>query len=162
VVGSISTNAHGNGILHLNSALDNASELLSALPGISAGATVSVGVAGQAPILTGTLQAGVNLGTGGVGTSQIISGLTQAVSTLQNSVIPQLNSIVDNLTAHGGNVSGALGNVINRVDGIVNRLAGIVGSLTPSAVDTALGNMDLSGILGDLYGLVPNDGSGRV
>jgi len=63
VVGSIVTNAQGSGVLHLNSVLGNADQLLGVLNGLSANASVTVGVAGQTPILSGTLQVGGHAGT---------------------------------------------------------------------------------------------------
>ena len=53
VIGSVSTNAQGNGLLHINSSLNNADKLLNLLPTIGANASASVGVSGQTPILTG-------------------------------------------------------------------------------------------------------------
>jgi len=162
VVGSISTNAHGSGVLHLNSALGNADQLLGVLNNLSANASVTVGVAGQTPILSGTLQVGGHAGTNGGSVSDTVAGLTQAIMTLENGVISKLNSIIGNLDSTTGNVGSALGAVTNRINNIANRLAGIVGSLTPSAVDSALGDMDLSGILGDVYRFVPNDSGNQV
>jgi hypothetical protein len=158
VVGSLSTNAHGNGVLHLNTALGNADQLLAALNNLSADATVSIGVAGQTPILTGTLHAGANGGS----VSDTVAGLTQAINTLENSVISKLNSIIGSLDSNAGNGGAALGAVTDRINNIVDRLAGIVGRLTPSAVDSALGSMDVSSIVGGVYGLVPSDANSQV
>jgi len=162
VVGSISTNAQGSGVLHLNSALGNADQLLSVLSGLSANANVTIGVAGQTPILSGTLQVGGHGGLNGGSVSDTVAGLTQAINTLENGVISKLNSIIDNLNGDTGNVGSALAGVTNRINHIVDRLASIVGRLTPSAVDSVLGNMDVSSILGDAYRFVPTDVTDRI
>jgi len=162
VVGSLSTNAEGNGVLHLNSALGNADQLVAALGNLSANASVSIGVAGQAPILTGTLQAGLHAGGNGSSVSDTVAGLTQAINTLENGVISKLNSLIGSLESNAGNASAALGAVTNRINNIVDRLAGIVGNLTPSAVDSALGSIDVSSIVGGVYGLMPSDANGQV
>jgi len=162
VVGSISTNAHGSGSLHLNSAHGNADQLLGVLNNLSANADVSIGVAGQVPILTGTLQVDGHAGASGGSVADTVAGLTQALNTLENGVISKLNSIIANLDGATGNGGAALGAFTNRINHIVDRLAGIVGGLTPSAVDSALGNMDAPSILGNVYGFVPNDGTSQV
>jgi len=86
VVGSISTNVNGSGVLHLSSALHNADQLLAILPTITADTNVSIGVSGATPILTGALQAASNAGVGGLNASSVLNGSVQSASNLIQGV----------------------------------------------------------------------------
>jgi len=153
VVGSLSTNARGNGILHLNGALNNAGALLDLLPSITANSSVSVGVSGQTPILTGTLQSAVN-GNVGVGATSAVNGVLNGVANLGN-VTTNLNSIVNNLNSQAGNAVGNLLSTVNRIDNVANQLVGKVENLTAATVDKLFGDTAVSDLLDQVYGLVP-------
>lgn len=155
VVGSISTNAQGNGILHLNSALGNADQLLAALPGIGANAGVSIGVSGQTPILSGTLQAGANVGLG-LNASNL-TGALGGVTNLENQVLSRLDSVISNLDARVNNAVDKVVAVTDKVDGIANQLVGRVDTLAAAVVDKVFGLTDSSGLLGSVGSLLPND-----
>jgi hypothetical protein len=162
VVGSISTDAAGNGLLHLNSALHNADDLLNALGNLGANANISVGVSGQTPILTGTLQAAANLGLDTSGITSTVSGVVHAASNLENAVISKVNSIVNNLDSHAGSAVNSLLSVTDKLDNVANRLVGKADNLTAAVVDKVFGNPEVSNLLGIVDSLVPVDLTGVV
>jgi len=157
VVGSITTNAHGNGILHLNSSLNNADQLLAVLPTLGTDASVSIGVSGQTPILTGTLQAAVNAGASGSAATSGVSGALHAVSTLENTVIPKLNSIIDKLESRATNAVDHLTTVTDKLDTVANGIVDRVDNLAAAAVDKLFNVADHSAILSEVFSLLPSD-----
>jgi hypothetical protein len=162
VVGSISTNAHGNGTLHLNSALNNAAQVLTVLPTLGADASVSIGVSGQTPLLTGTLQAAANAGASvsGVsvsGATSGISGALGAASNLENTVIPKLNSVIDKVDSLAANAVDNLMTVTDKLDNVANRLVDRVDNLVAAVVDKVFSAVDSSALLGNVRSLLPSD-----
>jgi len=108
VVGSLSTNANGNGILHLSSALHNADQLLAVLPTITADTNVSIGLSGATPILTGSLQAASNAAVGVLNANSVLNGAVQAGSNL----------------GHGDNAAGIVGSAEHLTATAVDSLFG--------------------------------------
>jgi len=166
VIGSISTNANGAGVLHLNSALHNADALLAALPTLGADAAVTVGVSGQTPILTGTLQAAANAGAS-VGAnlgnvSAVVDGALAKVTNLEDTVFSTVNSLVDKVDARVDHTVDSLLGVTNNLESAVDRLVGRVDNLTASLVDKVFSTVDNSALLGRIDSLLPIDLSGIV
>jgi len=155
VIGSVSTNAQGNGVLHINSSLNNADKLLGVLPTIGANASVSVGVSGQTPILTGALQTAANVNAGVSDVTSALTGTLPSATNLGNVVTSKLNSVVGNVDSQTHSVVDGLLATVGRLDNVANRLVGRVENLTAATVDELLGNSEVSGLLDEIQGLVP-------
>jgi len=168
VIGIVTTNTHGNGILHLNSALNNADAPLDLLPSIAADAHVSVGISGEAPILTGTLQTPAHVGidahgvTDAQGVAGGLSGTLGTTSDLENALITRMNSFVDHLDSHTESAVENLLATVDKVENVAGRVVGRVEGLTAATVDKLFDNPDVSGLLADLRGFVPVEAGGLI